>query len=127
MPQRLSNGRFGVGNTGKPKGAKHKKTKAAQIKEKLEQLTELSLEKLQERLDVIEPGSVEYKEIVQTLGVFMNYVLPRKSEATEFTHDHVGETFRRFAEWMEQQKDIEEGQLNFYKGLMVRYLDTWNS
>ena len=128
MSTRKANGQFKKGNPGKPLGAKSSKSIASEIKGQLEDITRDSLDILSTQVQSLKdlpPSVTGIKDVASSVGVLLNYVLPKKTEAVEFTHDHVAETFQRFAVWLEQE-GIAEEDVHRLKGLMVNYLDTWS-
>ena len=128
MSTRKSNGQFKKGNPGKPLGAKSHRSVAAQIKGQLEEITRDSLDILStqvESLRELPPSVTGIKDVASSVGVLLNYVLPKKTEVTEFTHDHVAQTFEEFANWLEDERGVPEDDLGRLKGLMVEFLDAY--
>lgn len=127
LVSRDTKGRFQEGNPGKPFGARHKKSMAAEIKEQLEELTSESVSLLADRITQIRNNEglpVDLKDLASSVASLIGYILPKKTEVTEFTHDHIAQTFEMFSEFL-TEKGVDEADLQRLQGYMYQFLEDY--
>lgn len=87
---RNSDGTFGPGNPGKPKGAVTKVS--VKVKERIHAFMEANVEKIQESFDSLEP-----KEKLDFIAQLLSYTIPKLS-STQVENEHSGGITIRFEE-----------------------------